>query len=95
MGELKELFKELLVMLERYGSESYNPQKRLLKEILYIIDENNIDSFSQIRSIYKSLFSPKYGLSEFNIWKDDFTERKRLNDKLENIEQRLWEILEY
>ena len=75
MGELKELFKELLVMLERYGSDSYNPQKRLLKEILYIIDENNIDSFSQIRSIYKSLFSPKYGLSEFNIWKDDFTER--------------------
>ena len=51
MGELKELFKELLVMLERYGSDSYNPQKRLLKEILYIIDENNIASQTGVKKV--------------------------------------------
>lgn len=53
----------------------------------------DIDKFSQVKLEYKNLFFPQSPLSEFNIWKDDFAERKRLNDPLENIKNRLWELL--
>ena len=41
----------------------------------------------------KQLFFPKRSLSEFYIWNDNFLERKRINEALENIKSRLWEIL--
>nr|WP_320985921.1 hypothetical protein [Enterocloster clostridioformis] len=95
MEELKHLFQELFVILEENGDSSYNPQRRILKRVLDIIEENdnNIDKFAEVSCEYKKLFSPKSGLSEFYVWKNDFTERKNINDSLNNIKTRLWEIL--
>lgn len=95
MEELKHLFQELFVILEENGDSSYNPQRRILKRVLDIIEENenDIDKFAEVSCEYKKLFSPKSGLSEFYVWKNDFTERKKINDSLYNIKTRLWEIL--
>lgn len=96
MDELKQLFKELYTILKQSGDNSYNPQIKILKRILDVIDgeENELDKFSQVACEYKKLFSPKSGLSEFYVWKNDFAERKKINDTLEVIKKRLWEIFE-
>ncbi len=95
MDELKQLFKELLMIVQQYGDSSYNVQKGILKEILNIIEEDDtdIDKISQIKHEYYNLFFPKSPLSEFYIWRDDFDERKKLNEPLEDIKHRLWELL--
>lgn len=95
MDELKQLFEELLIIVQQYGDSSYNTQKEILKRILNDMERDSaeIDIFSQIKYEYKQLFFPKSPLSEFYIWKDDFDERKELNNSLENIKNRLWELL--
>lgn len=95
MEELKQLFQELFTILEENGDSSYNPQMKILKRVLKIIDgdENDSEKFSQVACEYKKLFSPKSGLSEFYVWKSDFAERKKKNDTLELIKKRLWDIL--
>ena len=40
-------------------------------------EENNSDRFSEVRCQHKKLFSPKSGLSEFYVWKDNCAEKKR------------------
>ena len=94
MDELKQLFEQLFI-IQQYGDSTYNTQKEVLKRILNDIegDSTDIDIFSKIKCEYKQLFFPKSPLSEFYIWKDDFAERKQLNDLLENIKRRLWELL--
>ena len=95
MDELKQLFEQLFIIVQQYGDSTYNTQKEVLKRILNDIegDSTDIDIFSKIKCEYKQLFFPKSPLSEFYIWKDDFAERKQLNDLLENIKRRLWELL--
>lgn len=95
MDELKQLFKELFTILEQNGDNSYNPQIKILKRVLNIIDgdENELDKFSQVACEYKKLFAPKSGLSEFYVWKNDFAEREKINNTLEELKKRLWEIL--
>lgn len=95
MSELKQLFKELLIILQQYGDSTYNTQKEILKRILNNMEggDTDTDKFSQVKCEYKKLFFPRSPLSEFYVWKDDFAERKKLNDSLENIKNRLWELL--
>lgn len=95
MDELRQLFKELLTILEQNGDSSYDPQMKILKRIVKIIDGegNDLDKFAQVACEYKSLFFPKSGLSEFNIWKSEFGERRKINDNLDVIRERLWKIL--
>lgn len=79
MDELKELFKELLTILEQNGDSSYNPQMKILKRVLKIIDGDgdDLDKFFQVACEYKKLFQPKSELSEFYVWKSEFAERKK------------------
>ena len=95
MDELKQLFKELLIIVQQYGDGSYNTQKEILKRIINDMegDGTDIDKFSQVKCEYKKLFYPNGPLSEFYVWKDDFAERKKLNGSLEKIKNRLWELL--
>lgn len=95
MDELKQLFKELLEIVQQYGDSTYNIQKQIIKRILYDMEKNDsdIDIMFQIKCEYKKLFFPKSPLSEFYVWKDDFGERQKINNSLENIKCRLWELL--
>lgn len=95
--ELKQLFEELLVIVEKYGDNTVINQKRIISRIIEkinIMDINNCDFNSiDIQREYKNLYPARGGLSEFYIWKDDFTERQTLNEPLSKIRDRLWELL--
>lgn len=58
MDELKQLFKELLIMIQHYGDSSYNAQRDILKEIINYMegDDTDINKFSQAKWAYKNLF---------------------------------------
>lgn len=92
-SEIKPLFLELLNLLCIHGDETLNPQKAIIRHILLLID-SGCDEFSEIQRQYKTLFSPKSGLSEFYIWKDSLAERIAANKPFEEIRQALWDILE-
>lgn len=96
MHELKQLFKELLIIVQQYGDNSYNMQKEIIKRIIEDMDgaSADTDDFSQVKCEYKKLFYPKSPLSEFYVWRDDFSEREKINGSLENIRNRLWELLQ-
>lgn len=67
MDELKQLLQELFTILEENGDRSYDPQMKILKRVLKIIDgdENDLDKFSQVACEYKKLFSQKVGYQNF------------------------------
>jgi hypothetical protein len=95
MNELKLLYKELLLILEKFGvSSSTNYQKRIIQETINIIesDLNHEEKVVLIRREYSLLYPPRGGLTEFNIWRDDFEERKRINEPFDIISSRLWGI---
>lgn len=95
MKELRSLFEELMLIVEKYGDSTIINQKRILASILDIIESNSIDydkNFIDIQRQYEKLYPARGGLSEFFIWKDDFQESKAINEPLSKIRNRLWEI---
>lgn len=97
INELKQLFKELLLIVDKYGDSSINNQKKIIMRIIdkiAVIDISNSEKqFIEIQREYKNLYPARGGLSEFYIWNDDFNERQKLNEPLSKIRERLWEIL--
>lgn len=95
INKLKLLFKELLHILEEFVVDSStNYLKRIIQETINII-ESDMDYEEKvvlIRREYSLLYPPRGGLTEFNIWREDFEERKRVNEPFDKISNRLWEI---
>ncbi|WP_291584070.1 hypothetical protein [Clostridium sp. UBA6640] len=95
--ELKQLFEELLLIVDKYGDNTINNEKKIINRIIeniYSIDISNFEEeFIEIQRDYKNLYPARGGLSEFYIWKDDFNGRQKLNEPLSKIRERLWELL--
>ena len=93
--EIKQLIEELLFILQKYGTSSYNPQKGIIDEMINIINSNYAEPQKDkiLRFKYKQLFFPKSPLSEFYVWPDNPLEREKINTSLENIKFGLWELL--
>lgn len=51
------------------------------------------DKLSKVQFWYGCLFFPKSQMSEFYIWREDFEERVKINGPLDDIRDRLWELL--
>ena len=91
MINLKEELTELLTALIEFLSE-YKEQHNVkyfietLKNMIAIIEniENSelpIECIEQIRKMYKSMFFPRDGLSDFYIMDSDYAYMKRRNDQ--------------
>lgn len=97
ISELKQLFEELFLIVDKYGDNTINNQKKIINRIIDKIDSIDINNFEEefisIHRDYKNLYPARGGLSEFYIWNDDFNERQKLNEPLSKIRERLWEIL--
>ena len=102
LARLKELFRGLLSILESEGyMETYYARHELHKNILMIEDALNRDIaptelhelFTGIKESYKSMYPPRGGLTEFFIWREDFDERVKANQPLENLKNGLDEII--
>lgn len=100
IDNLKKLFSELILILEANENGDIDYQisevKYVIKLLNQCIDDNYVDLDSvinEIKSIYKNLYPPRGGLSEFFIWKADFDERIKANEPLGKIGDELWRIL--
>lgn len=95
-----ELIKQLIDILEKeskgcdliYAKNSIMDLIDYIKEILQSNLGEPVD-MGLIRNSFKSMFPPHGGLSDFYIWRDDFEERVRENQKLNSILERLDETL--
>lgn len=68
IDELKQLFKEMLIIVQEYGdSASYNAPKEILKRILSILeaDATDTDKFAGVKREYNNLFSPEVRCRSF------------------------------
>ena len=54
--EIKKLFTDLFVIVQRYGGNSFNPSKEILKEILSILEGGDApaDKLSKVKFWYGS-----------------------------------------
>ena len=93
--EIKKLFTDLFIIIQRYGDNSFNPSKEILKQILSILEggDTPTDKLSKVKFWHGCLFFPKSQMHEFYIWSEDFDERVKINRPLDDIRDRLWELL--
>jgi len=99
--ELLEVLKALYKLLE---NEDTSGIMYVMKEIQYaiaLLDEtitskgNNVDSvLIEVIECCRSFFPPRGGLSDYFIWREDFSERKRMNEIYEGYKNRMWKLLE-
>lgn len=92
--EIKKLLIELKNMLDQFGDDSTKNQYRIISSSIEIIDSDISDGEKYVTIIrnYKNLYPARGGLSEFNIWRDDFEDRKKVNEPLDAIRKALWDI---
>ena len=59
--EIKKLFTDLFIIIQRYGDNSFNPSKEILKQILSILEGGDAptDKLSKVKFWHGCLFSPK------------------------------------
>lgn len=90
----KEKFKNTLLelneLLIRYGRGTMRNQISIISSLIEDIDNASLD---ELQSVAKGLFTPKSGLSEFNVWKDDFKERTIINSKIDEARTELWKLV--
>lgn len=97
---LFELFSDLLKILESEGKGEVDFVIKEVKYLVGILNDCVLNKFSEndriieeTKQIHKSLYPPKGGLSEFFIWRNDFDERIKINDSLDNVKNELWKLL--
>lgn len=50
------------------------------------------EGYEKARSLYRTMVMGGRGLSEYIIWVDNKDERIALNNELENLREKLWEL---
>ncbi|MBC2284957.1 hypothetical protein [Listeria booriae] len=95
-ARLKEMYLELLRILEKYGPVEMSTQIRTIKEILIYLNTANESEDAMIKQVFqmhKSMSPGKSGLAEFYFWDNDFETRSRVNKPLGELKQEIWDIL--
>lgn len=92
--EIKELFTKLLDFINQYGEGKLNSQKRIIERIVFLLSCENVDEsvILEVKREYLNLYPARGGLSDFYVWVDDYQQRQLVNEPLDNIRKRLWEI---
>lgn len=98
MENLKRLYLNLLEILEKHSKGEIDIQIRQVKQILDFLigipsNENEEQYIREVRKMHESLFPARGGLSDFFIWSNDYDERIRLNEPLENVRKEIYETL--
>ncbi|MFC4651859.1 hypothetical protein ACFO26_02975 [Lactococcus nasutitermitis] len=88
--KLKTTLIELNTQLKLYGSSTMYNQISILSRL---IDDFNDYSIDEAKEVASSLFTPKSGLSEFNVWEDDYDKRMEINSKIDKARSELWELV--
>jgi hypothetical protein len=98
--QLKDLFQELLRILETEGDQEVHYAKSELRKDIQMIEDilnhNSADLnevFLEVKESYQSMYPPRGGLTDFFIWREDFEERRKANQPLNHIKDELNKIL--
>ncbi len=88
----------MLAIIEKYGKGEIDVQIQQVKQILEFLigissSENDTASIYEVRQMHESLFPPRGGLTDFFIWANDYDERVRFNEPLDNIKKDIHHIL--
>ena len=99
--ELLIVLKELYEVLEHEDTSEITYVMRELPHIMMMLNnaislkDDSIDNtIVEVRQRCKSFFTPHGGLSDYFIWRDDFSEREKVNDVYESYKKRMWILLE-
>ncbi|ASN06075.1 hypothetical protein [Virgibacillus necropolis] len=65
----------------------------LLNECINDNYNNSENVINEINRLHKKLYSPRGGLTDFFIWKDNYDKRIKANKPLNRIDDELWEML--
>lgn len=92
---LRSLFAELRDYLELQNDKSILRIYNLVKNTAAVLESDEPDSFKSeyVLSAYKLLYTGRAGLTEYNIWDDDYDKRVKMNEPLERIRDDLWKIM--
>jgi hypothetical protein len=101
LERVSSLMKELLNIIRKEGGEGEEyAAKELERCIGYIketIDDVNADSnevFTRVKNLYRSMYPPHGGMTDFFVWRDDFDERIAANRRLDAVKAELGEIFD-
>ncbi len=101
ISRIKDLFTELLRLLETEGGAEVDyAKKELQRNVLMIeavLSDITVDFdkvFDEVKASYHSMYPPHGGLGDFFVWRDDFEERVKANQPLDNVKNELKEILD-
>lgn len=81
--------------LQKYGDFSVEIQRRLIVELQQVI-VSDLDYSIKVTEIvrkFRQLYPPKGGLSDFIIWRNDFNERKKINQEFNDIGNQIWYMI--
>jgi hypothetical protein len=99
LSRVRELFKALLDILETEGDYEVDYARDELKNNIIMIDETLKNdaadlkaTFLEIGRSYQSMYPPRGGLTDFFVWRDDFEERRKANQPLDQIKENLKNI---
>jgi hypothetical protein len=100
-----QLFNELNILLKKGTLADGDSTIYLCKKIDYanhimvnLLDEPNRaeikwqEELKELKNFYERLFHFRVGLDSVFIWRDDFEERKKENERLERVKQEINEI---
>lgn len=92
---VKALFIQLMQYLMKYPSKGVNNERRIIQSTINIIesDLSDMEKGKMVIGYYKALFLTKGGLSEYNIWDNNFEKRKEINKPLDDIRDSLWMVM--
>lgn len=92
---LRSLFAELRDYLELQNDKSILRIYNLVKNTAAVLESDEPDSFKSeyVLNAYKLLYTGRAGLTEYNIWDDDYDKRVKMNEPLERIRDDLWKIM--
>ena len=68
----------------KYAEKAISIMRHNIRTALLHPEESS-NIFAVLKSLYISMFPPKSGLSEFYIWRNDYTMRCKLNSDYEDI----------
>lgn len=93
IAKLKKLFLRLHQILMDENELNWLP---LTQSILSKINDSNateVETFNYIRDSFRKCFAGNGSFSDFNIWRDNFYDRKKLNNELDRVNKEIFKLL--
>lgn len=97
-NELEDLLGDLRqILVEEHGTNWVRGVDACLDQLPKTHSAGKADLLAQLQivaSTYRSMMRGYGSFSDFFIWREDFEERVRANERLDRIRQELWKIVE-